>query len=1086
MRGGGLPRNHRDGWHSARREAIEIFLRLLGPFSVRRDGQEVAHATFGGRLPQALLRLLATRRGALVPRDVLVDALWPRQPPADPAANLNVLASRIRSATKAPWLVTAAGGGYLLPGGERCVIDAERFMAEVADGVKSLDTDEPADALRTFEAALARWIGEPIAEDLYADWAQHYRRLLHQERRAALEGSAAAALETGDLTLALRRAEQAVEVDHLRESAHLLRVRALAAQGDPAGAADAYATFARQLAAETGLSPSSAARSLHARLLRGELTTTEPRAVGRGRRTVRITSPPEIPGHTPFVGHERELAAVLRHLERPAIVGVAGASGAGKSRLLAEVARRVNRPVLAARAFLAERDEAWSLAGHLLRESLSEDMSAADHLPERIVFALADLLPDLAEIRRVPTLALEPDSRRALTIEGALRLIAARNFPVLLLDDLQWADATSIALLGRIHDRLPQVGMTLAYRDEELPQESPLRRLLADARGPVLAMGPFDAVTIGALVAGHAVAAALAEHTDGTPMAVFEVIRALAQEGLLVRPDGRRWSSSGPRAAVRAAQLADAGQRRTILSRVADQPGAARELLRTLALLGRETPAGVLAAASGKTPKNVLSILDNLARFALVRLGERGWATSHDLVADAITSTLDPAAAGALHTVLAQALIEHDADQAEIARHLAGAGDIPAAAAAYETAAAERLERFANEEAQQLATAGLRLSPRPALQTALLQTRAEARARAGDLPGAGDDLQAALRTGIGGATRGRLLARRARLAAGSEDLARAGELVQLALSETAGEPAARAAALYAGGLVDMNTDRPRRAERRWDEALRLFEQVDDARGMADILDARAMATFLDGRNREAIEAFDRVARLFTDAGDLLRVVTPRSTRGHGLVFLGEPELGLAETEQALELARTLDYPEGVSYALWHRCEALSALGKDEEAERDARQALAIAERVGHRSWAVSALRALGVALHAQGDLRQAENAFRRSLRLAEHWPLFTSWACARIALIRVASGDHARARHYVARALAAGPPLAHYEGRLALAELAALTSEPDAAATAQDALTRAERGGHLVAVPRLAELADAWVTGRSPAAHIDK
>lgn len=1071
MRGGCLPRSHRDGSHSVRRDVIEIFLRLLGPFSVRRDGQEVAPAAFGGRLPQALLRLLATRRGALVPRDVLVDALWPQQPPADPAANLNVLASRIRSATNAPWLVTAAGGGYLLPGGERCVIDTEQFMAEVADGVKSLDTDEPADALRTFEAALARWIGEPLAEDLYADWAQPYRRLLHQERRAALEGSAAAALEAGDVTLALRRADQAVNADHLRESAHLLRVRALAAQGDPAGAADAYATFARQLAAETGLSPSAAARSLHARLLRGELTRLESNAAGRGPRAVRTTSPPEMPGHTPFVGQERELAAVLRQLERPGIVGVAGTSGAGKSRLLAEVARRVNRPVLAARAFRAERNEAWSLAGHLLRECLAADMSAAERLPERIVFALADLLPDLEEIRPVPMLVLEPDSRRALTIEGALRLIEARSLPVLLLDDLQWADATSIAVLGRIHDRLPEASMMLAYRDEELPQESPLRRLLANA--PVLAMRPFDAATVGALVADHAVATALAEHTDGTPMAVLEVIRALANEDLLIRRDGGRWSPSSPRAATRAVQLAHAGQRRTILGRVADQPGSARELLRMLALLGRETPASVLAGASGRAPKSVLSILDTLAHSGLVRLGERGWATSHDLVAEAIATSLDPAAAGALHAVLAQVLIEHDADQAEIARHLAGAGDIPAAAAAYATAATERLDRFANQEAQQLATTGLRLNPRPALQTVLLQTRAEARARTGDLPGASDDLQAALRTGAGGADRGRLLARRARLATGSEDLAHAAELVRLALSETTSEPAARATALYAGGLIDMNTDRPQRAEQRWDEALRLFEQADDARGMADILDARAMATFLDGRNREAIEAFDRVARLFSDTGDLLRIVTPRSTRGHGLVFLAEPELGLTETEQALELARTLDNPEGVSYALWHHCEALSALGRADEAEDDARQALAIAERVGHRSWTVSALRALGVALHAQGDLRHAEDAFRRSLGLAEHWPLFTSWACARLALIRIASGDHATAQRYVGRALEVGPPLAHYEARLARAELAASLGETDATATAKDALARAEQGGHLASVPRLAELSSA-------------
>ena len=100
-----------------------------------------------------------------------------------------------------------------------------------------------------------------------------------------------------------------------------------------------------------------------------------------------------------------------------------------------------------------------------------------------------------------------------------------------------------------------------------------------------------------------------------------------------------------------------------------------------------------------------------------------------------------------------------------------------------------------------------------------------------------------------------------------------------------------------------------------------------------------MAAFLDGRITEAVGLFGRIAALFEDSGDLLRAVTPRSTRGHGLVFHAEPGEGLAETSAALQLARDLGAPEGQAYALWHRSEALSALGRHAEAEADAREAL---------------------------------------------------------------------------------------------------------------------------------------------------
>jgi tetratricopeptide (TPR) repeat protein len=232
-----------------------------------------------------------------------------------------------------------------------------------------------------------------------------------------------------------------------------------------------------------------------------------------------------------------------------------------------------------------------------------------------------------------------------------------------------------------------------------------------------------------------------------------------------------------------------------------------------------------------------------------------------------------------------------------------------------------------------------------------------------------------------------------------------------------------------------------------------------------------MGRFLGGDIAGALGAFDRVARLFEDGGDLLRVVTPRSTRGHGLVFAARPDLGLADTIEALELARALGHPEGQAYALWHRGEALSALGRHDEARESAEEALAIAEAIGHRGWTATALRALGIASQEAGLLADAEDAFRRSLEMSEHLSLFASWAAARLALVRLAQGDPSSAESFVTRALGEGPPLGHYEARLARAELAATRGEPEAPMIARDALARAESGGHHVSVPRLRLLA---------------
>ena len=77
------------------------------------------------------------------------------------------------------------------------------------------------------------------------------------------------------------------------------------------------------------------------------------------------------------------------------VVVVSGVAGVGKSRLVAEALRGSGVPVLAARAYRAERAEAWSLARSLLTEAMAADAAVVDDLPARIRDALAFLLPEL-------------------------------------------------------------------------------------------------------------------------------------------------------------------------------------------------------------------------------------------------------------------------------------------------------------------------------------------------------------------------------------------------------------------------------------------------------------------------------------------------------------------------------------------------------------------------------------------------------------------------------------------------------------------------------------------------------------------
>lgn len=205
----------------------------------------------------------------------------------------------------------------------------------------------------------------------------------------------------------------------------------------------------------------------------------------------------------------------------------------------------------------------------------------------------------------------------------------------------------------------------------------------------------------------------------------------------------------------------------------------------------------------------------------------------------------------------------------------------------------------------------------------------------------------------------------------------------------------------------MNTGHPARARRRADEARRRYEAMGDTAGVAGVLDGRAMATFLDGRLTAAVDAFDRAAGLFTDAGDLV----PRAG------VRRPPRDGLVDTTAALDLAEQFGHHEGRSYALWHRAEALA------------------------------------------------------SLDAAVHLPLFASWGASRLALVRLARGDAAGAGPLVRRARREGPPLSRFEADLAAAEHARARGDPGVTQLARQALHRADAAGYLAHRAQLQELA---------------
>ncbi|WP_299735800.1 BTAD domain-containing putative transcriptional regulator [Pseudonocardia sp. 73-21] len=1017
----------------------QVSIQLLGRFAVHRGDQELPLRPFGGRLARRLLRMLALSRGTLLSKEVAAEALWPTRPPADTPGNVEILVSRIRRALGDRSLVETGPAGYSLVGDERCWVDVEAFLTGVVRGEAEL-AHHPIAALAAFRGALALWHGEPLAEDAYADWAAEHRRHLWRARLEALEGATTAALATGDPTSAVDWAQAATEQQPLREASAMLLAHAQAAGGDRAAALTTFDTFGRRLADELGVDPSAEAMDLRQRILRDRI---RPDHVAAGARPEAGAGLP----HLPLLDRDDALLQITASTSGagPRALLVRGPPGIGKSRLLTEAAAQAEVPAIMVRVIRAHRYDAWAVARELVRAATDADVDEGD--------------------------------RRAVTVPMATRVIESLARPrcLLVVDDLQWADERSLTLLRMLLRRVPGLILLAAYRPEDASAGVTLMQALSGADPALLRsvlLRPLSATTLGGLFADPRLGALVVDHTHGHPAAVAETLAVLGRGGLVDANEQGRWRLRRPADIHRARILAAATARSVTRERIATLPPRHRELLALVTLLDRHAPASVLALATGRDLRGTLDVLDALVEAGMVDGCTDGWTVATGTIGGAVLDTLGWTEQARLHLLLAQALQQQEADGAEIATHLAAGGDQQAAATAFATAAHARLDQIADEDALHLADAGLSLSAQGAVKAALLEVRGEVHRRRGRLPQARTDLETALAHRSTGPDRSRILAQLAILETRSRDVIGGGELVELAIAEAGDDPAARGQALAAGAITDLTLPRLGRARRRFHEARHLLDQAGDTNGAARLLYWRGMARFVAGRPAEAARELDPLAHLAAVPTEVLRLWHPRVIRGHALVFMAEPAAGLAEIEEVLAWARAVEHPVVHSACLWHRGEALAALGRHADAVDSAEAAVAIARRVGHAEEVAASLRGLGVAWHATGDLERAEQAFRGSLRTAQNAPLFAGWAAARLGLVLVEQGRFAEAAPLIDTARHHGMPLIRHEARWAHAELLRARGEHTASRFATTALNAARTSGYLVLVPRLAALAE--------------
>jgi DNA-binding CsgD family transcriptional regulator len=389
-----------------------------------------------------------------------------------------------------------------------------------------------------------------------------------------------------------------------------------------------------------------------------------------------IQMEPEAPERS-FIGREREMEALTVGLERARaglgrLVMIAGESGIGKTCLSHAFGRIAEHqgaqilwgrcydqsgappywPWMQAMRFYAQHTESDVLLSHL-------GTAAAD---------IAEIVPELTV--RFPELGspppLEPEQARFRLFDAVttfLQTASQRQPIVLILEDLHWADRSSLLLLEFVTREVESAHLLIigSYRDREVSRRHPLSETL----GRLVREPAFHRVALSGLSRLHvaqllkhasgvtpssSVVEAVYERTEGNPLFVTQIAQ-------LISHAGGEWSGDIPQA------VRDAiGQQ---LSRLSD---ACQQLLTVASALGRAFEFGVLARVTDSPDDDLLNLIDEALEARVLETvsgGTEHYQFGHTLIQQTLNDRLSPSRKVRLHARIAQALEDLYGDDAE-------------------------------------------------------------------------------------------------------------------------------------------------------------------------------------------------------------------------------------------------------------------------------------------------------------------------------------------------------------------------------------------------------------------------------------
>jgi len=441
-----------------------------------------------------------------------------------------------------------------------------------------------------------------------------------------------------------------------------------------------------------------------------------------------------------FVGRQTELERLHEAIESARaghgqIVGVVGEAGVGKSRLFHEFKARSQQGCMVLETFSVSHGKAFpylplidllrnyfQITTHdderLYREKvtgrlLTLDRALEEHLPY-LLYLLGISEPGSA----LPT--VDAAVRRQRTFEAIARLLVreSQNQPLMVLfEDLQWLDTETEAFLNVLIEHVPDANLLLLvnYRPEyahDWGRKPDYTQLHLEPLGQAEAQGLLTAL-LGDHPSLVPLKLLIQEKTEGNPFFMEEVVRTLAEENVLLGLPGSYRIEQAPLALHIPTTVQG-----VLAARIDRLPIAQKELLQTLAIIGKEFPLSLIQHVTALPEEELRPRLGALQAGDFIyerpAFPEVEYAFKHALTQEVAGNSLLTGQRSVLHERAARAIEALFPGRvndycSELAHHYSKSGNVPKAIEYLRLAGQQALQRSAQLEAIHHLSAALEL-----------------------------------------------------------------------------------------------------------------------------------------------------------------------------------------------------------------------------------------------------------------------------------------------------------------------------------------------------------------------------------------